>query len=286
MPRLGVVLAAAVSVPLALPAVPAAAAPAEPVEKARSGDVTVIAHRGASAYAPENTVAAIREAGRRGADMIEIDVRQTKDGKVVVMHDATLTRTTDARRKFPKRKSWKVRDLTLAQIRKLDAGSWYGRAFKGQKVPTLAEALKAVKAAGDGVVIELKQPELYPGMTAKVVAALKADPYWLKDGRALVQSFTWSAVRDVNDRVPQAIRTGVLGRPNFAEMLRARFYADVLHIPRGSAGAAYVAQAHNAMYRVYAYTANDAATARRLMDSGVDGITTDRPDVLRALLDA
>ncbi|ROO84031.1 glycerophosphoryl diester phosphodiesterase [Actinocorallia herbida] len=287
MPRLGAVLVTAVSLPLVLPAAPALAGPAAaPAARADAGDVVVIAHRGASAYAPENTVSAIREAGLRGADLVEVDLRQTKDGKLVVMHDAGLTRTTDARRKFPKRKSWRVHDLTLAQVRKLDAGLWFGRVHRGEKVPTLTEALKAVKAARLGVILELKNPGQYPGMTSQVAKALKSDSYWLTEGRALVQSFDWPAVREINGKLPAAVRTGVLGRPNFADMLGARFYADVLHVEKGSAGAAYVAQAHNALYRVYAYTANDGAAARRLVASGVDGITTDRPDVLRAALDA
>ncbi|GAB2817621.1 hydrolase [Actinocorallia aurea] len=284
MPRLGVLLVTAVSLPLAFPAAPASAA--EPADRAADGDVAVIAHRGAAAYAPENTVAAIQEAGLRGADLVEVDVRQTKDGRLVVLHDAGLTRTTDARRKFPKRKSWKVRDLTFAQVRTLDAGRWFGTVFRGQKVPTLAEALKAARSARLGIILELKDPSAYPGMTTRVAQMLKADPYWSTGGRALVQSFDFDAVREANGRLPDGVRTGVLGSPSFADMLRARFYADVLHVPKGSAGAAYVAQAHNALYKVYAYTANDASSARRLADSGVDGITTDRPDVLRTALDS
>ncbi|MCD0450739.1 glycerophosphodiester phosphodiesterase [Actinocorallia sp. API 0066] len=294
MARLGAVLTAAAVLPLVLPAAPVRAEPpqaawaASPMQpNARAGrSVVVIAHRGASAYAPENTLAAIREAGKRGADLIELDVRQTKDGKLVVIHDATLTRTTDARKKFPKRTSWRVGDLTLKQIKTLDAGAWFGKAYRGQRVPTLAEALKAVKATGDGVVLELKEPDKYPGLTQRVAALLKADRHWHVRGRTLVQSFQWSAVRDMNERLPSTIEMGLLGAPTFAEMLRSRLYADVIHVPKGSAGAGYVRQAHNALYRVYAYTVNDAASLRRLASSGVDGITTDRPDVLRAALDS
>ena len=99
--------------------------------------VTVIAHRGASRFAPENTIAAFEKAIARGADLIEIDIRETKDGHLVVMHDVTVDRTTNG--------SGAVAGLTLAEIKQLDAGSSFSFEFKGEKIPTLDEALEAMK---------------------------------------------------------------------------------------------------------------------------------------------
>ena len=134
----------------------------------------VIAHRGAASLAPENTLAAARMAANRGADGWEMDVRMTKDGELILMHDETLSRTTNAPYLFPNRSPWLVNDFTLAEIKMLDAGSWfvdqdpYGTIaagevspeeaanFRGEKVPTLKEALTLTKELGFWVNIELK----------------------------------------------------------------------------------------------------------------------------------
>src|SRR4051812_8087205 len=108
-------------------------------------DPTIIAHRGASGTAPENTLAAFRRAADLGAPMIELDVQLTADGEVVVIHDFTLDRTTDG--------VGSVRHRSLAQIRRLDAGAWFAPAFRGERVPTLAEVLQNFPHA---VNVELK----------------------------------------------------------------------------------------------------------------------------------
>jgi glycerophosphoryl diester phosphodiesterase len=116
-------------------------------------------HRGANRYAPENTLPAIKKAVAMGADFVEIDVRTTKDGQLVLMHDSTVDRTTNG--------TGKVRDLTLAEIRKLDAGSWFSSAFRGTQVPTLDEALAAL---GDKTAVYLDAKDISP---EAVLAALK-----------------------------------------------------------------------------------------------------------------
>jgi glycerophosphoryl diester phosphodiesterase len=99
--------------------------------------IMVIAHRGASGYAPENTVSAFKKAIMMKADMIEFDVHLTKDGKVVLMHDKTVDRTTDGK--------GKVKEMTLKELKKLDAGLWFDKKFKGEKIPTLEKVLKKFK---------------------------------------------------------------------------------------------------------------------------------------------
>ncbi len=104
----------------------------------------IAAHRGASATHPENTLAAISEALRLGVHQIEIDVRMTSDGRLVLMHDETLSRTTDVQQRFPEREDRRISAYTLEELRTLDAGSWKAPRFAGERVPTLAEALQAI----------------------------------------------------------------------------------------------------------------------------------------------
>ena len=114
----------------------------------------VIAHRGASAYAPENTLAAIDKAADLGFRWVENDVQRTKDGQLVVVHDDSLNRTTDVEEVFPDRAPWKVKDFTAAEIARLDAGSWFSPRFAGARVPTLKQYMNRVST---------QSPETRPG---------------------------------------------------------------------------------------------------------------------------
>lgn len=131
----------------------------------------LIAHRGASAYAPEHTIAAYRLAIEQGADYVEQDLAITKDGVLVCLHDLTLERTTNVEEIFPERfreeekegkkvKLWYAVDFTLAEIKKLDAGSWFNEKFKSERIPTFAEAVNEIKGKA-GIYPELKDPEFY-----------------------------------------------------------------------------------------------------------------------------
>ena len=132
---------------------------------------TAIAHRGASAYAPEHTAAAYKLAMAQGADYVEQDLQVTKDGQLVCLHDLTLDRTTDAEERFPGRgrtldregralPGWHVSDFTLAEIKQLDAGSWFDPKFKGEKILTFQEAINLMKGKA-GIYPETKAPEVY-----------------------------------------------------------------------------------------------------------------------------
>ena len=128
----------------------------------------LIAHRGASAYAPEHTLAAYRLAIEQGADFVEQDLQISKDGVLVCLHDLTLERTTNVEDVFPQRsttgsdnqKSWNVSDFTLQELKTLDAGSWFEAKFKGERVPTFQEAIDLVKGKA-GLYPETKGPEVY-----------------------------------------------------------------------------------------------------------------------------
>jgi glycerophosphoryl diester phosphodiesterase len=144
----------------------------------------IVAHRGASAYAPENTVPAFRLAADQGATFVEFDVQWTKDRQIVCLHDTTLERTTDVEEVFPDRfrtigsgpqakKQWALEDFTLAELRRLDAGTWFNPSFRGTRIPTFGETIDALRGRS-GLFIELKAPERYPGIEAMILAELKA----------------------------------------------------------------------------------------------------------------
>ncbi|MBC6462750.1 glycerophosphodiester phosphodiesterase [Actinomadura sp. HBU206391] len=254
-----------------------AATEPNPPENRRVLDV---AHRGASAQAPENTMAAFRAARDRGADVLELDVQETKDHKLVVMHDTTLGRTTNAERIFPGKSPWRVRDLTLAQIRKLDAGSWYGSAYKGQRVPTLARTLRDMQDSGMDLLLEVKSPSLYPGIGDRVADELRRHGNWLNKDRVIVQSFDWPFVREFHKRLPN-VPTGLLGTPPTSDLAAAAKYADYINPPHKDVTPGYVRKVHKRGMKVIPWTVNDAPTMRRLIRNGADGIITNRPGTLR-----
>ena len=152
-----------------------------------------VAHRGASAYAPEHTLASYRLALEQGADYVEQDLAVTKDGVLICLHDPTLERTTNVEELFPGRAttvtwegktatSWLANDFTLDEIKQLDAGSWFDPKFKGERIPTFDEAVALVKGKA-GMFPELKTPEVYarPGRPLRAAGrhgARQARPAW------------------------------------------------------------------------------------------------------------
>jgi glycerophosphoryl diester phosphodiesterase len=252
----------------------------------------VIAHRGASAYAPENTLAAIDKAARLGFSWVENDVQRTKDGELVVLHDDSLQRTTDVEEVFPGRAPWKVRDFTAAEIARLDAGSWFSPAYAGARVPTLKQYLRRVEHNHEKLLLEIKNPELYPGIEQQTLKLL-GNEGWLDRrhlGRLIVQSFSADSVRTVHELKP-AVITGYLGTPTVAQLHRLARFSDLVNPSYGSLSRGYVAAVHafdgphGRPLGVFAWTVNDEATASRVAGYGVDGIISNKPDVVRTALD-
>ncbi|TDB98572.1 glycerophosphodiester phosphodiesterase [Nonomuraea longispora] len=274
--RLALIIATTLAVLTALTG-PATAAAARPVVN--------VAHRGASAYAPENTITAFELAGDQRADMFELDVQETKDHQLVLMHDTTLTRTTDAEKVFPGLSPWNVGDLTLAQIRKLDAGSWFSGEHAGEPVPTLGEALRTMSGSRMGLLLEVKAPDRYPGIETRIAAELRRNPRWLSPGRLVVQSFDWESMRRFHRLMP-GVPIGLLGTPATAELPSLAEFADQINPPYTTLTSAYVRRVHGLGMEVLTYTVDDPDDMRRMMSYQVDGIITNRPDVLRGLTDA
>lgn len=272
------------TVALLLPLSPAhAAAGSSPVHP------VIVAHRGASAYAPENTLAAVDAAATLGAEWVENDVQRTKDGELVVLHDESLQRTTDVEEVFPDRAPWKVKDFTAAEIARLDAGSWFGPEYAGERVPTLEQFLDRMERYDQKLLLELKSPQLYPGIERDTLKVLSNEG-WLDrrhvEGRLIVQSFSADSVETVHELKP-AVKTGFLGAPSVRDLSSYAAFTDQINPSHGSLSRAYVAAVqghegpHDAPMEVFTWTVNDAAAARRVAGYGVDGIITNTPDVVR-----
>jgi glycerophosphoryl diester phosphodiesterase len=249
---------------------------------APSPTIINIAHRGASAYAPENTMAAFELAREQHADVFELDVQETKDHRLVLMHDTTLARTTDVEVLFPDRAPWKVGDLTLAEIRKLDAGSWFAAKHTGERVPTLGEALRAMSESGLGLLLEVKAPQLYRGIEARIAAELRRNPSWLSADRLTVQSFDWDSMRTFHRSMPE-VPIGLLGTPTTGELPKLAEFASQINPPYSTLTPEYVQRVHDLRMKVLTWTVDNPEIMRRLISYRVDGIITNKPNVLHTL---
>jgi len=248
-----------------------------------------VAHRGASGHAPENTLAAVDKADKLGIDWVENDVQRTKDGELVVIHDTTLDRTTNVEKVFPDRAPWNVSDFTAAEISRLDAGSWYGDAYKGAKIPTLKQYLNRLTQNNQKLLMELKSPAKYPGIESQTLKELSNEG-WLDsghvNGKLIIQSFDGGSVRKVHGLAP-AVKTGYLGTPKVSELKTYAQFSDQINPTYSTASKDYVDAvhkvkgAHGKPLEAYTWTVNDAATARKVADAGVDGIISNYPDVVR-----
>ena len=245
-----------------------------------------VAHRGASAAAPENTLAALRLAARAGADLVEIDVRRTKDGALVALHDSSLARTTDVRRVFPGRWPWRVADFTHDELRRLDAGSWKSAEFAGEGIPTLTEAIRLARDTMTGLLVELKTPDQDRGVVADLAATLRPElGDWELDGpRSLVvQSFGFAAMKELRSLEPR-VSVGLLGAPSRVNLPVLATWASQVNPRHLAADAHYVRQVQDTGMECMVWTVNHAQAMRRALRMGVDGVITDRPELLARLL--
>ena len=225
----------------------------------------VIAHRGASGTCPENTLVAFARAASLGAPMIELDVQLTCDGEVVVMHDWTLERTTDG--------AGAVRERTLAEIRQLDAGAWFGATFRGTRVPTLAEVLSAVSLA---VNVELK-PVGDDGLEARALAVVESAGAL---ERVVFSSFEAGALERLRARSARAPLAVLWDTGPIADAVaRAeRVGARALHLRKDRVTPEALAGAAAAGLPVRAWTVNERGEMDRLVAAGVEGVFTDFPE--------
>lgn len=246
--------------------------------------VVNVAHRGASSSAPENTVAAIHCAALAGADRVELDVRRSRDGALVLFHDATLERTTNARQVFPARGPWNVGDFTLDELLRLDAGSWFGAAYAGTPVATLDDALVHAPRAGLSLLLELKSPQQAPGMVRDVVGALRSAGVARADRarpgpHVVVQSFDHRAMRRLKGREP-GVPVGLLGAPPARDLAALSSWADQVNPHHLRVDERYVRAVQRHGMECHVWTVNRRASMKRALALGVDGVITDRPAAL------
>jgi glycerophosphoryl diester phosphodiesterase len=255
--------------------------------RSATGRVTVSAHRGASGYAPENTLAAFRLASELGADMVEFDVHLTADDRLVVLHDDTLERTTNG--------SGYVRDRTWDDIAGLDAGAWYAPEFTGQRVPLLDEALAWASDAGMPLSIELKRPnealnrEPYPDLAARVIERVHACR--LAD-RVLLFSDDHALVKATRQLAPAIGTSIVLGLATFIDpvALAREAGADGLAVYWRYASRRMVDACHAAGMHVFGFGVGDDLSQtvglEAMLANGTDFVSSGQPDRLRAFVDA
>jgi glycerophosphoryl diester phosphodiesterase len=235
------------------------------------------AHRGASHEAPENTIAAFLLAIELAADGVELDAQLSKDGEVVIVHDFVLETTTNGH--------GPVQDRTLAELKELDAGSWYDPLFAGQRIPTLQEVIEAI---GHRLLlnIELKTASLRDdGLAAAVVRILEENH--LLD-RVVVSSFNPLAVRRVRKLNPW-IPIGLLYAPGLPVFLRRPWFRhllrpEALHPHHSIVDERYIRWARERGYRVHTWVVDEPGRMWQLMRQGVDLIITGRPDLLAQVL--
>ncbi len=237
----------------------------------------VIGHRGAAGHAPENTLASFNKAARLGVRWVEFDVRLTGDGALMVFHDDTLERTTDGK--------GRVSDTTAAAMAKLDAGSWFGRAFVGEPVPTLEAALVALERLGLGANIEIKSDSAAAreAETGRAVAqALRAS--WPKALPApLISSFRIPALKAVGDGAPEFPRA-LLTIEIDAEWRRQAEALNcvAVHCRERELTPKLARRVLEHGYGLRCFTVNDKKRAETLFKWGVEGVFSDYPDRLLA----
>jgi len=273
---------------------------------------SVIAHRGASGYAPEHTRAAYELAVKQGADFVEQDLAVTRDGVLICLHDESLERTTNAEEVFPDRgrvdavtgtRRWMAADFTLAEIKRLDAGSWFDKAFAGEQILTWDEAV-AVVAKRAGLYPELKSPSLYTArgidMVKLVALALRRGGFESPGAQPLIlQSFDPEAVRALHRELPTIPRVLLLDQRSAAQWLTPDGLKTIATFASGIGPAKalidgrpeLVAAAHGLGLSVTPYTfrSKDPGRCPNVREEmtyffttlGVDAVFTDNPDLAR-----
>jgi glycerophosphoryl diester phosphodiesterase len=233
----------------------------------------IIGHRGAAADAPENTVASFREAARQGAAMVEFDIKLTADGRLVVMHDDLLDRTTDGK--------GAVAETPLEAIRALDAGAWFAPGFKGSLVPTLEETVMVLGELGLAANIEIKPNPGQAAETALAAAELLAR-HWPKQLPApVISSFARESLAAMRDRAPDLPRGLLLWEKPGDWSAAARALAcHSVHCAARHLTPDWAAEIKRQGYLLAVYTVNDPDLAKRLRRWGADSIITDRPGAL------
>jgi glycerophosphoryl diester phosphodiesterase len=257
----------------------------------RSARLMNIAHRGASGYAPEHTMSAYELGLSLQGDFLEIDLQMTKDRQLIAMHDDTLDRTTNG--------SGFVKDFTLMQIKKLEAGSWFNEAypekakpeFIGLQVPTLREVIEQF-GTDTRYYIETKSPELYPGIELELMEILSE--YQLigenaQSGKVIIQSFSSDSLKRIHqmdENIPliQLLSYYAPAVITDKELAKLKKYAVGISMHFTAISPGYVKKVRDAGLLINPYTVNESEDMKMLLDWGVSGMFTNYPDRLNDVI--
>lgn len=248
-------------------------------------NILVIAHRGASGAAPENTMASFREAIKLKVDMIELDVHQTVDGVVVVIHDKTVERTTNGK--------GKVKEMTFEEIQQLDAGSWFDSQFKNEKVPSLEKIIQEMNGEVKLLIEVKKGNSYYPDIEKNIMTLIYK--YNAKNW-CIIQSFETEVINNFKQIDPEVelhklVTGNIPGLPLYVDnslKVGSIFKFDEVASINPNfrlINKKRVEKIHKNGQKVIAWTVNDVEDMKKCIDMGVDGIITNYPDRLISVLD-
>jgi glycerophosphoryl diester phosphodiesterase len=254
-------------------------------QRSRDHPTKVVAHRGASGYAPENTLEAFRLALEMNAAYIELDVHMSRDHRIIVIHDSRVDRTTNGR--------GRVADLTAAELSTLDAGSWFNRRypgrvraeFAGAKIPLLQEVVDMIKGTRAGLYVEIKDPELYPDDFVVETVSLLARSGFEK--RVVLLSFSAKSVEKVR-LLNSSLRTALLIGKRSPDPVSSAVATGACELAIGHTllTPRLMAKARRAGLLVAVWTANSSTAIRRALVLGADRIISNYPDrALRLLIE-
>jgi glycerophosphoryl diester phosphodiesterase len=240
----------------------------------------IVAHRGASGYAPEATLEAYRIALQMSADFVEADVHKTRDGSIVCIHDPEVSRTTNGK--------GRVADLTISDLKLLDSGSWFNKGnpgkarqeFVGLRIPTLQEIMDLLKENEAGIYVEIKNPELYsPDFESSLVTLVKRNDF---ESRVLFLSFNPQSLVKTKSLAP-SIPTALLIAKLAEDPVQASLdiMADEVAIRYDLANSDLIHAAHKKGLSVSVWTVDEPEDIRRMINLGVDRIITNYPDRLK-----
>lgn len=251
------------------------------IEDVRKTDFVIIGHKGAAGYVPENTLASFQKAMDMEAEMIEIDVHLSKDGEVVVFHDEDLSRTTDG--------LGKIHEMTLVEIKELDAGSWYSDEFVGEKVPTLNETIDLIHGKM-GIIIDIKSKshEFYEGFAEKIVDIIveKNAKEW-----CIIQSYEQEYLehayaKDSSIQIKKLMMgedeslllSFYINSKDFMTNRNKHEFYQTINPHYTTVSNRRIFRLHARGYKIYTYVVNDRADMIKMLNMAVDGIITDYPD--------
>lgn len=243
----------------------------------------IVAHRGGGTLAPENTLAAFRLGQELGYAAHEFDVKLSRDGVAILLHDETLERTTSGK--------GRAADFTAAELARLDAGGWHSAAYRGERLASFEDTARLLRSKGTLAHIEIKPTPGSERETGEEVARLAARLWDDAPVPPLLSSFSFEALAAAKQAAPRLPRGWLASRiqPEDWERMEA-LEAVSVHTNHKKLDPASVARAHGAGYRLLVYTVNDAGVAEGLLGAGVDGLFTDNlrefalrfPDAIRA----